>query len=172
MLRVGLEDLILQILVLDLDEPSLFFSKALNPPSALALRNSLNLLEGLGAVDCQWKSDPKTVANTQLTEKGEIVAESCSVVDVKTELTALGYNLASLPVEPRVGKVMIYGAMFGKRFLCVCLERQRKTDFRNSIHRVHRPCTNDSGFHELEVCICLIFRGPRRSRQKAGGLFT
>jgi ATP-dependent RNA helicase DHX57 len=28
-------------------------------------------------------------------------------------LTALGYHLATLPVEPRVGKMMLYGAIFG-----------------------------------------------------------
>ena len=54
MLRVGLEDLVLQILLLDLGEPSIFLTKAVNPPSALAIRNSLKLLEGLGAVDCDW----------------------------------------------------------------------------------------------------------------------
>lgn len=28
-------------------------------------------------------------------------------------LTALGFHLATLPVEPRVGKMMLYGAIFG-----------------------------------------------------------
>lgn len=31
----------------------------------------------------------------------------------KPVLTALGFHLATLPVEPRVGKMMLYGAIFG-----------------------------------------------------------
>lgn len=33
--------------------------------------------------------------------------------DDKPVLTALGFHLATLPVEPRVGKMMLYGAIFG-----------------------------------------------------------
>lgn len=33
--------------------------------------------------------------------------------DNKPVLTALGFHLATLPVEPRVGKMMLYGAIFG-----------------------------------------------------------
>lgn len=33
--------------------------------------------------------------------------------DSKPVLTALGFHLATLPVEPRVGKMMLYGAIFG-----------------------------------------------------------
>ena len=57
MLRVGLEDLVLQVMLLDLGEPSVFLTKAVDPPSALAIRNSLKLLEGLGAVDCEWDDE-------------------------------------------------------------------------------------------------------------------
>jgi HrpA-like RNA helicase len=107
MLRVGLEDLVLQILVLDLGEPSSFLAKALNPPSALALKNSLKLLEGLGAVVVQWNNEDsigmKRVDNDS----------SCDATTATSGLTALGFHLAALPVDPRVGKMMIYGALFG-----------------------------------------------------------
>ena len=46
MLRVGLDDLVLQILLLDLGEPSAFLAKAGNLQSALAVRNSLKLRRG------------------------------------------------------------------------------------------------------------------------------
>lgn len=127
MLRVGLEELVLQILILDLGQPSSFLSMALNPPSSLALRSSLKLLEGLGAVECQWGTELDETANTRLTKDGHILSESCSNVDVETELTALGYNLATLPVEPRVGKMIIYGSMFGKPIAAVCKVRVSPT---------------------------------------------
>jgi HrpA-like RNA helicase len=104
MLRVGLEDLVLQILVLDLGEPSSFLTKAVNPPSALALKNSLKLLEGLGAVEVQWTNEDNLKRDDN---------ESCAAITAYSGLTALGFHLATLPVEPRVGKMMIYGALFG-----------------------------------------------------------
>lgn len=99
MLRVGIEDLVLQILILDLGQPVTFLKKALDPPTNLAMSNSLKLLEELGAVDCHWKTNRKIDEDENL--------------DVTSELTALGFHLATLPVDPRVGKMMIYGALFG-----------------------------------------------------------
>ena len=39
--------------------------------------------------------------------------DSCDILAVSSGLTALGFHLATLPVDPRVGKMMIYGALFG-----------------------------------------------------------
>ena len=100
MLRVGVEDLTLQILVLDLGEPHIFLGKAVDPPSALAAKNALSLLQELGAIECRW-------------EKESDDEERCSDLQVSVELTALGFHLATLPVEPRIGKIMIYGAILG-----------------------------------------------------------
>lgn len=109
MLRVGLEDLALQILTLDLGEPSSFLAKALSPPSSLTMSNSLKLLESLGAVECKWQQrSPDAEARSNVEGDGD-----CRDLSVVTELTALGFHLASLPVEPRVGKLMIFGALFG-----------------------------------------------------------
>jgi HrpA-like RNA helicase len=110
MLRVGLEDLVLQILLLDLGEPSIFLAKAVNPPTALAMRNSLNLLEGLGAVECEWGDLSATGKRDATTDTGN---PTCMTLNVTSGLTALGFHLATLPVDPRVGKMMIYGALFG-----------------------------------------------------------
>ena len=99
-LRVGVEDLTLQILVLDLGEPHKFLGLGIDPPSPLAMRNALTLLEELGAVECKWNSEDPSI-------------ELCSQLDVSIELTALGFHLATLPVEPRIGKIMIYGAILG-----------------------------------------------------------
>jgi ATP-dependent RNA helicase DHX36 len=102
MLRVGLEDVALQIMTLDLGEPHEFLSKALDPPSALAVTNALSLLEQLGAVECQWGLSGGAKYGADAT---------CDILSVAIRLTALGFHLASLPVEPRVGKMLLYGAM-------------------------------------------------------------
>ena len=114
MLRVGLEDLILQILLLDLGEPCSFLAKAVNPPSALAMRNSLKLLEELGAVEIEWEtSESVTFSDSKpQTDSEAIVGPSCGTVSAESGLTALGFHLATLPVDPRVGKMMMYGALF------------------------------------------------------------
>ena len=95
MLRVGLEDLVLQILVLDLGEPAQFLLKAVDKPTDLAIKNALHLLQALGAAESDWKQNEE------------------SDMQVSTSLTALGYHLATLPVHPRVGKLLIYGVLLG-----------------------------------------------------------
>ncbi|CAB1116380.1 unnamed protein product [Ectocarpus sp. CCAP 1310/34] len=87
MLRVSLDDMVLQILLLDKGDPAEFLASAVNPPTELAVANSIKYL-------CELQA-------TQLDE------------DDKPVLTALGFHLATLPVEPRVGKMMLYGAIFG-----------------------------------------------------------
>ena len=114
MLRVGIEDLVLQILILDLGEPTTFLSKALNPPSELAMSNSLKLLETLGAIECRWQKEATPLNRINHEAKGTKHAiSSCGDLEVTSELTALGFHLATLPVDPRVGKMMIYGSLFG-----------------------------------------------------------
>lgn len=78
MLRVGLEDLILQILILDLGSPPAFLAKAVNPPTELSVKNALQLLESLGAAEIDWDADSGD-------ETSELVAPA--------SLTALGYHL-------------------------------------------------------------------------------
>lgn len=101
--RVGIEDLVLQILILDLGSPCKFLAKALTPPSASAMKSSLTLLEELGAVECEWQDRIENVET-----------ETCAALsETSTELTPLGFHLATLPVEPRIGKLVIFGALFG-----------------------------------------------------------
>ncbi|CAM9250154.1 unnamed protein product, partial [Laminaria digitata] len=87
MLRVSLDDMVLQILLLDKGDPAEFLASAVNPPTELSVTNSIKYL-------CELQA-------TQLDE------------EEKPVLTALGFHLATLPVEPRVGKMMLYGAIFG-----------------------------------------------------------
>ena len=80
--RVPLDALCLQIKILKLGDVRAFLRRAIEPPNEAAVTAALRSLQELDAVDA---------------------------VD---ELTPLGHHLAELPVDARLGKMMLYGAMF------------------------------------------------------------
>ncbi|XP_078431159.1 DExH-box ATP-dependent RNA helicase DExH3-like [Wolffia australiana] len=82
LLRTPLQSLCLQIKSLRLGSISDFLSRALEPPESLSVQNAVEYLKLIGALD------------------------------EKEELTALGRLLSLLPVEPKLGKMLIYGAIF------------------------------------------------------------
>eukprot|EP00850_Spirogloea_muscicola_P021523 SM000252S09075 [mRNA] locus=s252:79854:86589:- [translate_table: standard] len=83
MLRTPLQELCLQIKDLQLGELQQFLAKALQPPEPLAVQNATELLRTIGALD-----------------KDE-------------ELTPLGWHLASLPIDPRLGKMLLIASLLG-----------------------------------------------------------
>jgi HrpA-like RNA helicase len=89
MLRQPLDNLCLQILALGLGDPLQFLQKALEPPSIDSIDGAISRLRELGAVSKEGK------------------------------LTTLGRRLSLLPVSPRVGKMIIMGAIM--RCLDSCL---------------------------------------------------
>ncbi|XP_053717370.1 ATP-dependent RNA helicase DHX29 [Synchiropus splendidus] len=86
-LRVPLEELCLHIMKCQYGSPEDFLSRALDAPQPQSVSNAVNLLRKIGA--CQ----PSHHA-----------------------LTPLGHHLACLPVNVKIGKMLIYGAILG------CLE--------------------------------------------------
>ncbi|XP_034458909.1 ATP-dependent RNA helicase DHX29 [Hippoglossus hippoglossus] len=86
-LRVPLEELCLHIMKCQYGSPEDFLSRALDPPLPQSVSNAVNLLRKIGA---------------------------CHPSDHL--LTPLGHHLASLPVNVKIGKMLIYGAILG------CLE--------------------------------------------------
>ncbi|KAL0464181.1 UNVERIFIED_CONTAM: DExH-box ATP-dependent RNA helicase DExH3 [Sesamum latifolium] len=82
LLRTPLQSLCLQIKSLQLGSISEFLSKALQAPEPLSVQNAIDYLKMIGALD-----------------------ES-------ENLTLLGRNLSMLPVEPKLGKMLIFGAIF------------------------------------------------------------
>ncbi|XP_054612311.1 ATP-dependent RNA helicase DHX29 [Dunckerocampus dactyliophorus] len=86
-LRVPLEELCLHIMKCEYGSPEDFLSRALDAPQPQSVSNAVNLLRKIGA--CQPSSHL---------------------------LTPLGQHLANLPVNVKIGKMLIYGAIFG------CLE--------------------------------------------------
>ncbi|XP_068562850.1 ATP-dependent RNA helicase DHX29 [Cebidichthys violaceus] len=86
-LRVPLEELCLHIMKCQYGSPEDFLSRALDAPQPQSVSNAVNLLRKIGA--CH--------ADNHL-------------------LTPLGHHLAGLPVNVKIGKMLIYGAILG------CLE--------------------------------------------------
>ncbi|KAM9328858.1 ATP-dependent RNA helicase DHX29 isoform 1-T1 [Gastrophryne carolinensis] len=83
-LRVPLEELCLHIMKCDLGSPEDFLSKALDPPQLAVISNAMNLLRKIGACEL-----------------------------AQPLLTPLGQHLAALPVNVKIGKMLIFGAIFG-----------------------------------------------------------
>ena len=79
MLRVPLDELCLQIKLLDLGDVADFLGRAIEPPRVEAVTEAIKGLQDLQALD------------------------------LREYLTPLGYHLASLPVNVRSGKILLYG---------------------------------------------------------------
>jgi len=89
--RVTLEDLILTVLLLELGSPQLFLQRAVEPPSSKAVAASFKVLLDIEAVALGPKDE--NGAKTVL-------------------LKPLGFHLASLPVDCRVGKMLVIASLF------------------------------------------------------------
>ncbi|XP_019627907.1 PREDICTED: ATP-dependent RNA helicase DHX36-like [Branchiostoma belcheri] len=81
-LRTPLEELCLQIKLMKLGAILPFIEKAMSSPSLRAVQLAITNLKDLNALDRQ------------------------------ENLTPLGYHLARLPVEPHIGKMILFGAIF------------------------------------------------------------
>ena len=81
-LRTPLQDIALNIKLLKLGKIKDFLNKALEPPPIDAVVESIAFLHDMGALD------------------------------QNEALTPLGYILAKLPIEPRLGKMIILGCAF------------------------------------------------------------
>ncbi|KAG8368831.1 hypothetical protein BUALT_Bualt15G0087700 [Buddleja alternifolia] len=83
MMRMPLVELCLQVKLLSLGGIKQFLSKALEPPKEGAIASAVSSLYEVGAIEGN------------------------------EELSPLGYHLAKLPVDVLIGKMMLYGGIFG-----------------------------------------------------------
>jgi ATP-dependent RNA helicase DHX29 len=82
MLRMPLEELCLRIKLCNYGEPAEFIREALTPPTMKTVQRALDTLTQVQALDKEG------------------------------HLTPLGFHLAHLPVDVRLGKLLIYGCLF------------------------------------------------------------
>jgi len=92
--RVPLEDVCLSILAGSFaDSCMAFLSQTPQPPAEEAVRSALRILSDVGAITFVEKKGSKNRKDSE-------------------QLTALGRHLARLPVDVRLAKMLVYGALF------------------------------------------------------------
>ena len=144
MLRTPLQDLVLQVLKLGLGGPRQFLGAAPQPPPTRAVDAALDDLLAIGCVarvggeevaddDDESSSDDDenphgddgelfSFSSAMLAESShdeEDDEEDAPIEDDRWLLTPLGEHVASLPVDCRVGKLLIYGCVFGCADACL-----------------------------------------------------
>ena len=113
MLRCPLESIALRIKTLRLGTIENFLAKAIEPPRPDAIKHVIQVLSGLSALEVTMgisKGEEKTSSGKKI--KGKKSNQDQEEVEGTEELTPLGVLLASLPVDPRIGKMMLYGSIF------------------------------------------------------------
>jgi ATP-dependent RNA helicase A len=101
MFRTPLHELALSIKLLRLGSISHFLSKALEPPPLDAVIEAQVLLKG------------KYFHRNFVDSKSFVMfSAEMKCLDSNDELTSLGKILAKLPIEPRLGKMMVLGCIF------------------------------------------------------------
>ena len=102
-LRTPLHELALTIKLLGLGEIGTFLSKAMEPPPAERVTEAVVLLHG------KWGQGNKRAVFIAV----EYVTIEMEALDVNEQLTPLGTILARLPIEPRMGKMIVLGCVCG-----------------------------------------------------------
>ncbi|KAF4378660.1 hypothetical protein G4B88_021434 [Cannabis sativa] len=103
LLRTPLQSLCLQIKSLRLGSISEFLSKALQPPEPLSV--SFLFLNDMSPIRF-------TVKPLRQVQNAVEYLKIIGALDEDENLTSLGHNLSMLPVEPKLGKMLILGAIF------------------------------------------------------------
>lgn len=77
----------------------MFLRGAISPPEDVAITNALLFLESLSAIVVNNFDTTRNVPGKDIT------------CDLESEITPLGYHLAALPINPRIGKLILYGVL-------------------------------------------------------------
>lgn len=103
--RVPLDSLVLTIRVLKMGNPKDFLKLALDPPSEASVQSAVKELQDINALD------------------------------EKEHLTPLGYHLGSLPVAPKIGKMLIYASIFKclSPILTICAALSDRAPFNSTV---------------------------------------
>uniref|UniRef100_A0A8D2JFG1 ATP-dependent RNA helicase TDRD9 n=1 Tax=Varanus komodoensis TaxID=61221 RepID=A0A8D2JFG1_VARKO len=127
MTRCPLENTVLKVKMLDMGEPVALLATALSPPSISDIERTILHLKEIGALSIGVHSEGKTPYDG--------------------ELTFLGKVLAQLPVDQRLGKLIVFGHVFGCLEECLIIAaalslnnffvipfRQHLDGYRNKLH--------------------------------------
>ncbi|GIM09480.1 hypothetical protein Vretimale_13310, partial [Volvox reticuliferus] len=114
--RVPLEELVLQILLMGLGPVSDFLSQVLEPPQPRAVAAALEVLRQVGALQTTPPAATTAMGAATAGYNSAAAAAAGSIPPPSTPhevLSPLGRQLALLPVAPRLGKLLVVGALLG-----------------------------------------------------------
>eukprot|EP00656_Telonema_subtile_P018385 TRINITY_DN19928_c0_g1_i1.p1 TRINITY_DN19928_c0_g1~~TRINITY_DN19928_c0_g1_i1.p1 ORF type:complete len:592 (+),score=128.96 TRINITY_DN19928_c0_g1_i1:79-1854(+) len=101
-----LQELVLQVKLLELGAPVEFLAKCMSPPPPTAVAHAVQTLTAIGALTAPPQPAPRRGRNG-----GPVRRTPIQFMD--GELTPLGFHIASLSCDARVGKMLLMGALFG-----------------------------------------------------------
>ncbi|XP_026130338.1 ATP-dependent RNA helicase DHX29-like isoform X2 [Carassius auratus] len=141
-LRVPLEELCLHIMKCEYGSPEDFLCRALDAPQQQAVCNAVSLLRKIGA--CQQDS---------------------------YALTPLGHHLAALPVNVKIGKMLIFGAIFSclEPIATIAAAMSEKSPFVTPMNRKEEANLAKSALAVASsdhVTIYSVYLGWKRSRSE------
>lgn len=148
--RVPLEEVCLSILSGKLGNNCMeFLLQAPQPPSQESVENALTLLQEVGAIEPL--NEPANGDSRVFTSKNI------------EQLTPLGHHLAKLPVHVRLGKMLIFGALFKcvDNTLTVAASLSTKSPFSSNIFNSQLAAAAHRGFaHESSdfLTICNVWK--------------
>lgn len=129
MLRLSLQDLVMRVKICKLGDIEHALSQALDPPSARNIRRAIDALVEVGALTA-----------------GE-------------ELTSLGTQLAKLPLDAQLGKLILLGSNFGclDFALTAAATLSSKTPFLNPMHQKGKADTIRLGFKRGDSDLLTVY---------------
>ncbi|CAK4033173.1 related to DNA RNA helicase (DEAD H box family II) [Lecanosticta acicola] len=129
MLRLSLQDLVMRVKICKLGDIETALAQALDPPSSRNIRRAIDALVEVGA----------------LTER--------------EELTPLGTQLAKLPLDAQLGKLILLGSSFGclDFALTAAATLSSKTPFLNPMHAKKQADTVRLGFKRGDSDLLTVF---------------
>lgn len=110
--RVPLEELVLQIHLLGLGPAASFLQQLIQPPPSKAVEAALIGLQEVGAITI-LPTTANSNASSEVTAAAAAAAGGSGAAAGEEVLTPLGRLLAVLPLEPRLGKLLVMGAALG-----------------------------------------------------------
>jgi ATP-dependent RNA helicase DHX29 len=118
MLRLSLQDLVMRVKICKLGDIEEALAQALDPPSSKNVRRAIDSLIEVGALNA------------------------------KEQLTSLGSQLAKLPLDAQLGKLILYGAVFGclDFALTVAATLTSKSPFLSPLHAKKQADSVRQGF--------------------------
>lgn len=136
MLRLSLQDLVMRVKICNLGGIEDTLSQALDPPSSKNVRRAIDALIEVGA----------------LTEK--------------EQLTSLGSQLAKLPLDAQLGKLILYGALFGclDSALTAAATLTSKSPFLSPLHAKAQADSVRLGFKRGDSDLLTVFNAYKAWR--------